>query len=304
MKKYYQKNFKLKIYSSYKLSKLTTFKLGGSAEFFCKPRSLTELKRAFRFAIENNLKCHIIGGGSNLLISNKGVKGLVISTAKLNKISINNEKVIALCGSSVKKINKRLIKYSLSGMEFSGGLPGSIGGAVYMNARAYGGEFSDIVESVKALDIQGNEYLFNNQELNFSYKKSLFMDRRDLFIYSIILKLKKGNKKDIKLRYKRNIDDRKQKGQFDYPSAGCVFKNDYSTNTPAGRLIDELGLKGFQIGGARVYDKHANFIINKDKANPDDVVNLINFIEKKAAQEKKIKLEREIVLLGFDDHSI
>ncbi len=289
----------IKIKTNRKLAPLTTFKTGGKAEYFCAPRSLDELKEALGFAKNGKLETNIIGGGSNLLVSSGGVRGLVIYTGMLDKISIDGCRATALCGASMRDVNSRLSKASLSGMEFSGGLPGSIGGAVYMNARAYNSEMSNVVESVKALDPDANEIELSKAKINFSYKKSIFMERKELFIYSVCLKLCEGSKKEISTLYAGNLRDRKSKGQFDYPSAGCVFKNDYSTNTQAGRLIDELGLKGKQIGKAKVYERHANFIINTGNAKPEDIFELIRFIEKQAAEKKNIGLEREIVLLGF-----
>lgn len=287
----------LKIYKSYKLKKLTTFKIGGKAEFFCMPQNLHQLISALKFADENKIKRYILGGGSNILFTDNLIKGIIISTKKLNKCSCNSNLVTVECGLPIKELNSFLIKHKLSGMEFSGGLPGSIGGAVYMNARAYNGEMSDIVQQVKAIDENYNIISLNKDQLEYSYKSSIFMKKTNHIIYAITLNLKKDNKKGILQLYKTNQNDRKSKGQFKYPSAGCIFKNDYNTGIPTGKIIDSLGLKNKKIGGAEVFANHCNFIINKKNAKAEDVIKLIELIEKEVYQKKGLKLEREIRII-------
>jgi len=292
-------NSRLKIYESYDIAKLTTFRVGGKAQYYCCPASIDDLKIAFDFTVKNNLKRIIIGGGSNLLVSDKGVKGIVISTKKLNKYCIKDNLLISQAGADIDKLCKVSIKKSLSGLEFAGGLPGSIGGAVYMNARAYGSNIGDVVLSVDAIKDNGKIIKLENADMNFSYKDSIFMHDKDLFIYNIVLSLKKADKSKIKKIYNTNKKDRITKGQFKYPSAGCVFKNDYSINLIVGKLIDELGLKGKKIGNAMIYPKHGNFIINTGNAKAEDIKALIEMVEDKVLKEKGIKLQREIRLLGF-----
>jgi UDP-N-acetylmuramate dehydrogenase len=289
----------MKIYKNYPIGKYTTFKAGGNAQFYCEPENISEVKEYLIYARENNLKHFIFGGGANLLIADCGFKGLVISTNKLKFLIKTDDKVNVGSGFNIDKLNKKLISFSLSGMEFSGGLPGSIGGAIYMNARAYGHEFSEVVESVTVLDENFDEKILNKSSLNYSYKNSIFMEKKNLFIVSAMLALKHGNKNEIKDSYKNNRLDRITKGQFDYPSAGCIFKNDYSLNIPTGKIIEDLGLKGKTIGGAEVSLKHANFIFNKKNASSKDILALIEYVEKKVFEEKGIKLEREVRLVGF-----
>lgn len=289
----------IKIYKSYDLSKLSSFKIGGKAEYFCMPATISEIFKAFKFTSDNNLNITFIGGSTNILFSDYGLKGLVISTTKLNKCQISHNIVTAEAGITIKKLNEKIIKHSLKGLEFTGGLPGSIGGAVFMNARAYGNEMSNTIRSVSAIKKNGDIINLQKDELNFSYKNSFFKENPDLFIYSITLELEKGDPKEIKYNYNKNIHDRESKEQFTYPSAGCIFKNNYEKGIVAGKIIDELGLKGTRIGDAEIFQKHANFIINKNKAKAADVKKLIEQIEKKVYQEKKIKLDREIILLGF-----
>lgn len=289
----------IKIFKSYDLSRLSSFKIGGKAEYFCMPNAISEIFNAFKFAYDYNLNITFIGGSTNILFSDKGLNGLVISTAKLNKCQISHNIVIAESGITIKKLNEKIIKHSLKGLEFTGGLPGSIGGAVFMNARAYGYEMSNIIKSVSAIKRNLEIINLKKNELIFSYKNSYFKENPDLFIYSVTLELEKGDLKEIKKNYNKNISDRISKEQFSYPSAGCIFKNNYEKGIIAGKVIEEIGLKGTRIGDAEVFQKHANFIINKDKAKAEDVKKLIEQIEKKVYQEKKIKLDREIILLGF-----
>lgn len=292
----------MKFYADYPLAKLTTFKVGGNADFFCKPRTYEEVIDSFNFAKKNNIDYYILGGGANLLISEKGIRGLVISTSKLNNFTVINEKEVRVgCGLKIDKLNKKLIKLGLSGLEFSSGLPGSSGGAVFMNARCYGKEFADVIKEVDAINENFEKETLTPEDINYSYKNSLFMKRKKLFIFEVVFKIEKSDKKSVKKEAKKNYNDRKKKGQYKYPSAGCIFKNDYNIGIPTGKIIEDLGLKGYAIGKAEVYDKHANFIVNKKNASPEDILNLIKFIEKKALDEKGYKLERELRVLGFDN---
>ena len=290
----------LKIDKFFNISKFSTFKIGGKVEYFCMPKNISELRQAISYARDNNLKTHLIGGGANILFFDGIISGLIISTKKINKCTIEDDRITADSGINIDKLNDKAAKKSLTGLEFSSGLPGSLGGAVYMNARAYGREFADIVESVTILD-QSNGKLIDlrKSDLGFSYKKSLFMEKPEYIIISVTLGLSKGIKKDIKTLYKKNKKDRIIKRQFDFPSAGCVFQNDYEKNIVTGRLIEELGLKGFRIGGAEISVHHGNFIINRYKAKAADVKELIEHIEKTAFEKRGIKLKREIRLLGF-----
>jgi UDP-N-acetylmuramate dehydrogenase len=168
-----------------------------------------------------------------------------------------------------------------------------------MNARAYNHEISEVLTSVSAVNYKGEIVNFSKEELKFSYKNSLFMEKEDLIIFYVTLTLIKNNKKEIKKKYIEYLKDRKDKNQFDYPSAGCIFKNDYDKGIITGKIIDELGLKGMKIGGAEIFKHHGNFIINKNRAKASEVKSLIEEIEKIVYQERGIKLEREIRLIGF-----
>lgn len=289
----------IKIIKDLSLKKWTKFKIGGSAKYAVFPCTLNELKDALSFSKENLIPYFFIGGGANLLVSDKGFNGLIIFTHYLNRYKVFNNIIEAESGLSVNKLNKIALLNSLSGLEFSNGLPGSIGGAVFMNARVYGKEFSEVVKSVTILDKDNNISEIDNKKIFYDYKKTYFMENRTSFIYKIKLELKKDSFFSILLKGLKNKRDRIKKGQFTYPSAGCIFKNNYEIGIPSGKIIEELGLKGLQIGGAKIYEKHANFIINYNKAKAEDVLRLIEIIEKTVYEKKGYKLEKEIQFLGF-----
>ncbi|HNZ27886.1 MAG TPA: UDP-N-acetylmuramate dehydrogenase, partial [Spirochaetota bacterium] len=218
------------------LKQFTTFKIGGKAEYYSAPKDIEEVKYSLNFAKDKGLEVIIIGGGSNLLISDDGVEGAVIHTAALNKSKIDGAILTVESGLTVKSLNDLALSRSLSGLEFSGGLPGSIGGACYMNARSYNGEFADVVKEATVVDEFGTASVVDKTFLNYSYKYSALMDL-NYFIYDVKLELKKGDPSVIKEIYLKNFNDRKSKGQFDYPSAGCVFKNNYQIGVPSGKII-------------------------------------------------------------------
>lgn len=281
------------------LRKFTTFKIGGKAEYYCAPEGIEEVKYSLGFAKDKGLNVTIIGGGSNLLISDDGVEGMVIHTAGLNKCKIDGSILTAESGLTIENLNGIALSRSLSGLEFSGGLPGSIGGACYMNARSYNGEFADVVKEATVVDESGRASVVDKSYIDYSYKYSAFMNS-NYFIYDIKLELKRGNSSVIKEIYIKNINDRKSKGQFDYPSAGCVFKNNYQIGVSSGKIIEEAGLKGYVIGGAKVSEKHANFLINTGDAKAVEVLKLIKFIENEVLEKKGIKLERELRIIGLE----
>lgn len=276
------------------LADLTTFRIGGTAELFCEPQDKEELKDALKFIREHLCRYYLLGGGSNTLFSDAGFKGLVISMKSFTGITRQGTKVRALSGTSMDKLNAFCEREGLSGLEFSGGLPGSVGGAVYMNARAYHGEMSSVVSSVTVFDMLGEEKVIAKDDIGYAYKQSVFMGNPSLIIVEVELDLIQSTSIAVKALTEQHRKDRENKGQYAWPSAGCVFKNDRSAGLPSGQLIDSLGLKGKQAGGAQVYERHANFIVNKGGAKAADVVKLIEEIESTVLKEKGIKLEREV----------
>ncbi|MBQ2295437.1 MAG: UDP-N-acetylmuramate dehydrogenase [Spirochaetales bacterium] len=211
------------------------------------------------------------------------------------------EKLAALvrfgAGVTIKNAVDFAIKRGLSGLEFAGGLPGTIGGAAYMNARCYGSEFSEIIKEVSFIDKALQYKVISGADLEYGYKHSIFMEHPEYCIVDVVVALMPSSKKSVRELTKKNYSDREKKGQFAYPSAGCVFKNDYTVGIPAGKLIDEAGLKGFSIGGAEIYDKHANFIINKKNAKAIDVKKMISEVQKRVKEKSGIDLELELQII-------
>ena len=264
------------------LKTLTTLKVGGISKYVFYPKNVTSLKKALILFKKNNINYKIFGNGSNIIPSDKIYDGVIIKLSSLNNLKINDEVIEVEAGYSLMKLAKEVIKLGLSGLEWANGIPGTIGGAVYMNAGAYKQDMSFVLEKITALDENMNIVTLNKDELDFSYRHSRLMEE-NLICLSATLKLEK---KDISL-IEEVVNKRKEKRMetqpLEYPSAGSVFRNPF--NDFAGRLVEECNLKGKQIGGAMISLKHANFIINKDNATGKDVLDLIN-LAKKEVKEK------------------
>ncbi|MBP5450067.1 MAG: UDP-N-acetylmuramate dehydrogenase [Spirochaetales bacterium] len=283
------------------LKDFTTFKIGGNARYFAEPSNIDEVSAAFQFAKQQHLIVCILGGGANTLVPDEGYNGLVICTRHLNHIWTDGDRIIAECGVSVDEFVDFAAKQGLSGAEFAAGLPGSIGGAIYMNARCYGSEFADIVESVRFIRSGENDITeLSHDEIGYAYKHSCFMNMPDVLIVEATFRMKKENQIAILEKNNDNRSDRKKKGQYDFPSAGCIFKNNYEIGIPAGKLIEEAGLKGCSIGGAKVYERHANFIINAHNSTAKDVQQLIHQIQQ-TLDQKGYHLEPEVRILHNEE---
>ena len=271
----------------------TSFKVGGPADIFVKVYSVEEIKSVLKIVKENNIPLFVLGNGTNLLVKDEGFRGIVLQV-KLENINIDGN--IVTVGSGVKNaiLSKRLIDNSLTGFEFASGIPGTIGGAIKMNAGAYGSEMKNIVSSVTYLDYNGNVHVINNSECEFSYRHSKFFNEKGI-ILEVKLELKEGNKLEIENRVKELMIQRKEKQPLEYPNAGSTFKRGDGYITA--KLIDECGLKGYMIGGAQVSEKHAGFIVNKDKATAKDILDLIECTQKVVKEKtgEDIKLEIEVV---------
>lgn len=282
------------------MSKHTSFKIGGCADLFIKINDIEKLKALLHFAKLNEIKTTIIGNGSNILVKDTGIRGIVIkldfNDVKIEKISDTEVKVIAQAGATLGSIAQKLLKENISGFEFAAAIPGSIGGAIRMNAGAHGGEFKDIVVKTKCLDEYGNVHILKNNEQRFSYRHSIFSEE-SLIILETELKLNLEQSSDeIKVKMAENLEIRKTKQPLNYPSAGSTFKrgDDFIT----AKLIDECGLKGYTIGGAQVSEVHAGFIINKGNATASDVLELAEHIKKVVYEKFGKKIELEIEVLG------
>lgn len=277
------------------LSKVTTFKIGGPAKYYYQAKNEEGLIKALKKIKEINLPYYILGKGSNVLFPDKGFPGLVIQISN-QEIETKNNKIICSAGLSLNKLAQEARNNNLTGLEWALLVPGTVGGAVYINAAAFGYYMSDIIEKVKVLDIKTLEIkTLKKEELKFSAKKSLFQKKKNLIILNVELKLKKGNKKDILKKEKEYSLHRKSRQPLNYPSVGCIFKN--PKNNSASYLIDQAGLKGKIIGGAQISEKHANFIINIKEAKAKDVLKLIKIIKETVNKKFNIKLEEEVQII-------
>lgn len=274
------------------LKEYSSFKIGGVAHFMFYPSSIKMAIKLLKYLTKNNINFIVLGNATNVLIN--GDKDVVISLKKLNKINVENEKVFAESGVSLFKFNEVLCENSLTGLERTYGIPGSVGGGVVQNCGAFGASISDNLTKV---------YYFNGKklikarknDLTFSYRTSEFKNHTNYVVLCAEFLFKKDSKEKINKRLNEIIETRKSKQPYDYPSAGSVFKR--VDGVIISKLIDELGLKGKTIGGAMISEKHAGFIINYNNASFDDVINLIDFVKNKIKDEKNIDLELEIVIL-------
>ncbi len=271
----------------------TSFKIGGNAEFFITAKTTDELKAVISLCRENNVPYMLIGNGSNLLISDEGIKGAVIRLeGDFKNIIVNGDEIVAGAGASLTKLCLDAYKASLTGLEFGYGIPGSVGGAVYMNAGAYGGEMKDVIVSCTHLDKDLNIGTFALDELDLSYRHSAYM-KDEYIILSVNLKLKKGDSTSIKARMDELMQKRMDKQPLEYPSAGSVFKR--PEGAFAASLIEECGLKGRAVGGAVVSEKHSGFIVNKGGATCKDVLDLVKIVQDEVKEKTGFELHREII---------
>ncbi len=287
------KNLKGKIKLREPLKRHTTFKIGGPAEFFIEPKDADDLKTLLSLAKKHKFPVFVIGGGSNLLVSDKGVSGVVLrlSAPYFNKISYKGNYLSTGCGVWLNRVIASAGSRGLSGAEFLAGIPGTIGGALAMNAGIAKDNCSiqKLVESVTVMDYNGNTKILNKKGLKFGYRKS---NLSKYIILSALLKLNKKNKKQVGNAVKAHLEYRRLTQDLANPSAGCIFKNPLGNS--AGRLIDLCGLKGKKIGRIAVSGKHANFIINLGNGRASDVLKLAGFIRKKVKSRFNINLTPEI----------
>jgi UDP-N-acetylmuramate dehydrogenase len=280
------------------LAPYTTFKIGGEAEYFLEVERKEELIKAIELSKEINLPVFILGRGSNLLVSDEGFKGLVLKI-DFNEIEIEENSVICGAGVSLSELLKRLTEEGLSGLEWAAGIPGTVGGAIRGNAGAFEGSMSDCIREIEALEINPEIRIkkYNKEESKFNYRSSIFKNKKDIVIINALFELEKGNREKIKKDIEKYLNYRKEKHPLSFPSAGSIFKN--PVDNSAANLIDKSGLKGEQIGGAKVSEKHANFIVNSGEAKAEDVLELIALVKKRVKKKFGIELEEEIELVGF-----
>ncbi|WP_302187288.1 UDP-N-acetylmuramate dehydrogenase [uncultured Lactobacillus sp.] len=277
------------------LSRYSFTETGGPAQFLAFPKSLAELQDLLAAAEEEQLPITVIGNASNLIISDKGIKGLVIILTKMHQIKVTGDKVTAEAGARIIDTSFAAGKAGLSGLEFAAGIPGSVGGAVFMNAGAYGGETKDCLETATVLTKDGQLKTYSNAELQFSYRHSLVQETKEIVV-SAVFALKKGDREAIldEMNYLNAL--RKYKQPLEYPSCGSVFKR--PTGHFVGPMLIKAGLQGKQIGGAQVSMKHAGFIVNKGGATATDYLNLIHYIQKTIKEKYGIDLHTEVRIIG------
>lgn len=274
----------------------TTFRIGGSCIALIEPREVEDIIEAIKICRENNIKFFVIGNGSNLLVSDEGYNGVIIKLKKeFSTIKVEGEYVIAKSGAKLSEVFDVILENSLAGFEFASGIPGTIGGAIYMNAGAYGGEMKDIVETVEVLDMDTFEVKeLKNEELEFSYRNSIIQNK-NYIVLAIKLKLQKGNKEEIKAIYEDLREKRNSKQPLNFGSAGSTFKR--PEGHFASKLIEDSGLKGYHINDAWVSEKHSGFVVNKGNASCKEILELIDHVKNVVFEKFGVKLEMEVKIL-------
>ena len=279
------------------MEKHTSFRIGGNADCLVEVKDTASLKAVVRLCRENNVPYFVLGLGSNLLVSDRGIEGVVIKLGgEFNEITLSEDNIIRCgAGSTLARLCVFARNMSLGGLEFAWGIPGSVGGAVYMNAGAYDGEIKNVVISAEYMDRDGNIRVYPRRELDFSYRHSVFTDT-DNIILNASFRLEPRSQEKITERMQELMDRRKTKQPINHPSAGSVFKR--PAEGYAAALIDECGLKGYTVGGAHVSEKHAGFIVNDNNATAEDVLRLIEHIKTVVKREKNVELCCEVRYIG------
>lgn len=279
----------------------TTFRIGGKASYFVTPGTKEEIKKIIRLCRDYHIDYFILGNGSNLLVSDNGYDGVIIQIYKnLNRICAEDTVITAMSGAMLGRVAKEAADLSLTGLEFASGIPGTLGGAIVMNAGAYGGEMKDVVTEVTVLDAAGNEKKISGKDMGFRYRTSI-IEQKEYIVLDVKMRLQKGEKKKILQRMDELAFQRKSKQPLEYPSAGSTFKR--PEGFFAGKLIMDSGLRGYSVGGAMVSEKHCGFVINTGNATAQDVIKLIEDIQNRVYEKFQVRLQTEVKYLGnFNDN--
>lgn len=278
------------------MKKHTTFRIGGPADYYLCPHSTEELQKILQICRENKLEFFILGNGSNLLVSDKGYRGVVIQLWKnFSDIETEDNTITVKAGALLSKVAAEALEESLTGMGFASGIPGTMGGAVMMNAGAYGGEMKDIIREVTVLTREGELLTLSKEEMNFGYRTSVVKEKGYVVI-SAVLQLRKGDREEIRKVMDELKERRVTKQPLDMPSAGSTFKR--PEGYFAGKLIMDAGLRGFSVGGAQISEKHCGFVVNKGDATAADVLGLIGEVQKRVQEKFGVALEPEVKFLG------
>jgi len=275
----------------------TSFKVGGPVDILVNPENYKQVVDIINLCKEDNVPYYIIGNGTNLLIKDGGIRGVVIKLCKLNEITLEQDRLIAKSGALLKDVSDIALKQGLTGFEFACGIPGSIGGAVAMNAGAYNGEISNVIENAKVIDNDGKIRVLNKDELELGYRMSSIL-KHGYTVIEVTFKLQKGEQEKIKGRIEDLSKRRSDRQPLEYPSAGSTFKR--PEGYFAAKLIEDSGLKGVKVGGAEVSQKHSGFIINKGDATAKDILDLIKLVQNTVKDKFNVDLFTEVRIIGED----
>lgn len=281
------------------LANYTYTETGGPADLLFFPRSVEEVTAVIDWTAENEYPLTILGNASNLIVRDGGIRGVTVILTKLNELSVKKNKITVQAGLPIIELSEVAYEHGLTGLEFACGIPGSVGGAVYMNAGAYGGEVKDVIKSVTVLTSEGEIKELKNKDMHFSYRNSILQETKDI-VLEIVFKLKNGNQEKIKEKMVELTHMRTSKQPLEYPSCGSVFKRPEGHFT--GKLIQDAGLQGLIWGGAQVSTKHAGFIVNIGEATATDYIELIKHIQDVIYKKYDVSLEREVHIIGESVH--
>ncbi len=285
-----------RIYKNEPMKKHTTFRVGGQADYYIITKTNEEIREVVQLCRQEQVPYYVIGNGSNLLVSDAGYRGVIIQIYKgMDAVAIEGDIIRAQAGALLSRIGNAALEAGLEGFEFASGIPGTVGGAVMMNAGAYGGEMKDILLEATVLTPDGEILVLKNQELELGYRTSI-VARNNYIVLEASIQLKKGDKDAIKERMNELKEKRVSKQPLEYPSAGSTFKR--PEGYFAGKLIEDAGLRGFQVGGAQVSEKHCGFVINKGEATAADVMELMEQVSDRVEKMAGVRLEPEVKMLG------
>ena len=278
------------------MSRHTTFRIGGPADYFVTPSKEEEIEAVIRVCRQYNIPFYIMGNGSNLLVGDKGYRGAVIQIfKKMYSIEVKENQICAQAGALLSKIAAKALKAGLTGFEFASGIPGTLGGALVMNAGAYGGEMKQVLKSARVLDIQGNIFTLSAEQMEFGYRTSIFA-KKGYIVLNAVIELQSGDKEAIREKMEELRERRVTKQPLEYGSAGSTFKR--PEGYFAGKLIEDAGLRGFRIGDAQVSEKHCGFVINRGNATAAEVIELMEQVVIRVEKNSGVHLEPEVKRIG------
>ena len=277
------------------LKKYTFTKTGGNADFYLSPTSYTEVQKIIEFAYNNQIPLTFLGNGSNIIIRDGGIRGIVISLLQFNQITVKNQSITCGSGAAIIDVSRRARDHHLTGLEFACGIPGSVGGAVYMNAGAYGGEIKDCIDYALCVNEEGDLIQFTNKELELDYRNSI-VQKQHLVVLEAAFTLEPGKLDEIQAKMDDLTERRESKQPLEYPSCGSVFQR--PPGHFAGKLIQDSDLQGYRVGGVEVSKKHAGFMVNVDNGTATDYEDLIHHVQKVVKEKFDVELHREVRIIG------